>query len=169
MEREKVQPGDPIRAGMWNRLIDRVHGTIVGGDRRISVAGLGAARSGPRAVDLIEPIVVLVRVKLVASTADQHGDATTRCSYLYDVFPYRGEMIDDGSEDDTRIAIDSEPLGDRTDVGWYDFVPIPGEDFSFAKAFRDLDDPDEPGVWRLHTVDGEVEHTFGCDCTCNEP
>lgn len=146
---------DITRSLMRHRGGANVESGVTGGGAWYSVR----PRVRPHQRAVVAPAVRLVRVTLVEDTSSLHGDATTPCGYLYDVFEYGGVI---GAA--TQLASSLAP-NNRPTIGWFDFVPEPGTDpaYSFGTAFQDPNDNDN---WKLREVDGEVIHPIACDCTC---
>ncbi|MCE5230472.1 hypothetical protein LLG95_12880 [bacterium] len=92
-----------------------------------------------------------VRVK---KTAGDWGTATTRCSWVYDLYPTTGEM-----DEDTRLVAGVSSVYGRASAGRYHAAAYG----SVAIAVIDPDgDPEDPGAWMLIAVD-EVEDVAVCN------
>ena len=94
-----------------------------------------------------------VRVK---RTGGSSGDADTRCSYVYDVYPLHGEL-----NDDTRLVAGVSNVLGRADRGRYRHAA----DGTPALAWWDTtsEDPDSPSAWTLVDVADEVEDVATCN------
>lgn len=90
----------------------------------------------------------LVLVKKVGGSA---GNATTKCSWTYDVWRWSGDTAQAGQ----RIATGIQPLYGRTDEGKYDYAA----DDSHGLAFYDP----VAGAWKLLVVFDEVPDMGLCD------
>jgi len=98
----------------------------------------------------------------VAGSLAQHGDATSQCAYIYDVYQFSGDIIDD-----TKLATAQTPLEARPPLGWLDYVAASNSGGAWAYGDAFYETVDEEAVLRLNSVECEVPHTMSCDCTCN--
>ncbi len=116
-------------------------------------------RRVPRGGDSTPLEVHRVRVKKVAGEdGGEPGDAETRCSFVYDLYPFAG-VWDDMTEE-ARIAENVSTVWGRADFGRYRAAG----DGTEAIAARDPNlPPDDPEYWFLLYVADEVEETAICD------
>jgi len=154
---------------MRRRLIKMTNGdaellTRVMNRRFVGYGGL-EVRSTPDEVAIVDrrrnympapqaPPVWLQRVR-VECVGGAPGSPGTRCSWVYDAYPIRGDMMEEN-----RIAQGISEVGGRADVGRYRAAEVG----TLAILAIDFEcDPEDPGRYMLPYVADEVPECAVCN------